>query len=352
MTKSMTPDLIRDVLDRAVREGRVPGILTEVRRDEQHRFTTSGVADTASGRPRLPHHRFRIGSTTKTFVATVLLRLVGEGLLGLEDRVQRWLPNVVRGNGNDGAAITVRHLLNHTSGLFDYTDDLEVLNSYRTHTPALLVEIALAHPPVFAAGTGWRYSNTNYILAGMLIEAVTGGSLHDALHRHLIGPLGLTSTSLPHGGDPTIEGAHSRHYTTLFDPSPDAAIHDATELDVSMFGAAGAMISTTGDLHRFFAALLGGQLLHPREQTEMMRTVPTQEWIEHTGYGLGICSVTLPTGVTVWGMGGALFGSWSYAYGTRDGRHFLVANVNGDWAHGGWQDPIGIFTDLLRAEFE
>ncbi|WP_083896150.1 serine hydrolase domain-containing protein [Nocardia jiangxiensis] len=200
--------------------------------------------------------------------------------------------------------------------------------------------------------TDWGYSDTNYILTGMLIEAATGASLHDELRRHIIEPPALTSTSPPHGSAPTIEGPHSRHYTTLFDPSPDAVIHDATELDFSMFGAAGGMPSTAGDLHRFFAALLGGRLLRPVEQAEMFRTVPTRNWIAHTGYGLGISSVTLPSGISLWGMGGALFGSWTYTYGTRDGCHTLVANVNVDWTHGDWTDPIGVFTDLLRAEFE
>ncbi|WP_067525875.1 serine hydrolase domain-containing protein [Nocardia uniformis] len=352
MTKTTAPTAIQDVLDRAVSEGGVPGIIAEVRDEGRQWFGTAGVADTATEQPRLPQHRFRIGSITKTFVATVLLKLVGEGLLGLDDTVHQWLPNMVRGNGNDGDAITVRQLLNHTSGLFNYTDDREALNHYETHSPSVLVNIAVAHPPTFAPGTNWGYSNTNYILAGLVVEAVAGASLHDELRRHLIEPLGLTVTSLPHGSDPAIEGPHSRHYTKLFDSSTDAVIHDATELDVSMFGAAGGMISTLGDLHRFFAALLGGQLLHPAEQAEMLRTVPTENWIANTGYGLGISSVTLPSGVALWGMGGALFGSWTYAYGTGDGHHVLVANVNGEWAHGVWCDPIGVLTDLLRAEFD
>ncbi|MEV6429175.1 serine hydrolase domain-containing protein [Nocardia sp. NPDC051463] len=352
MTKTTVPNVIHDVLDRAVTEGGVPGIVVEVRDGERQWFATAGFADTATERPRLPQHRFRIGSITKTFVATVLLRLAGEGLLSLDDAVHRRLPNALRGNGNDGDMITVRQLLNHTSGLFNYTDDREALNRCETHSPTVLVDIAVAHPPTFAAGTDWGYSNTNYILAGMLIEAATGGSLGDELRRHIIEPLDLTATSLPRGSDTAIEGPHSRHYTKLFDSSPGAAIHDATELDVSMFGAAGGMISTLGDLHRFFAALLGGQLLRPAEQAEMFRAGPTKNWITHTGYGLGVSSVTLPSGVTLWGMGGALFGSWTYTYGTRDGRHILVANVNGDWAHGDWHDPIGVFTDLLQAEFD
>jgi D-alanyl-D-alanine carboxypeptidase len=119
----------------------------------------------------------------------------------------------------------------------------------------------------------------------------------------------------------------------------------------SPFWAAGSMISTAEDLHLFFSALLGGRLLPPSLQREMLTMVSTRDWIPHTSYGLGVSSVTLPCGVTVWGMGGAMFGSWSYTYGTRDGTHLLVTNVNSDWATGPWNDPIGVFTDVLQAEF-
>ncbi|MER6256151.1 serine hydrolase [Streptomyces sp. NPDC001584] len=116
-----------------------------------------------------------------------------------------------------------------------------------------------------------------------------------------------------------------------------------------MFWAAGGMISTAGDLNRFFGALLGGRILPPDRQRDMFTTVPTRDWISDAAYGLGVSSVRLPCGETVWGMGGALFGSWSYAYGARDGRQMVTTNVNGDWSDGGWDDPIGIFTDLLEA---
>jgi D-alanyl-D-alanine carboxypeptidase len=118
-----------------------------------------------------------------------------------------------------------------------------------------------------------------------------------------------------------------------------------------MFWAAGGMISTAGDLNRFFGALLGGRILPLDQQRDMFTTVPTRNWISNAAYGLGVSSVRLPCGETVWGMGGALFGSWSYAYGARDGEQMVTTNVNGDWSNGGWDDPIGIFTDLLEAKF-
>jgi D-alanyl-D-alanine carboxypeptidase len=342
---------VQRVLDRAVAEGGLPGILAEVRDGDGRWFGTAGAADTETGRERLPQDRFRIGSTTKTFVATVMLQLAAEHTLSIDDTVEQWLPGVVDGNGHDGGEITIRQLLNHTSGIFNYLQDREAVNRYESHAPELLVQIAMSHPSAFEPGADWGYCNTNYILAGMIIERVTGGALADEVSQRITRPLGLVGTYLPRGSDPAIQGPHSTHYTKLMDPDPDAKVYDVTELDSSMFGAAGGMISTAGDLHQYFSALLGGQLLPPTQQQEMFTTVPAKDWIPHARYGLGVSSVKLPGGVTVWGMGGALFGSWSYTYGTRDGKHMLVTNVNGDWANGGWDDPIGIFTDVLQAEF-
>ncbi|MFD3423026.1 serine hydrolase domain-containing protein [Streptomyces decoyicus] len=344
-------DAAQRVLDQAVREGGVPGILAQVHDGGGHWFGTAGVADTRTRRARGHEDRFRIGSITKTFTATVILQLVTEGQLALEDTVERWLPGVLTGNGHDGNTITVRQLLNHTSGVFSHTSDQSALSKQESYTPEELVEIAMSHPADFPAGTGWAYSNTNYILAGMIVERVTGRMLVDEVTDRLARPLGLTGTSLPLGADPMLCGPHSSHYTKLFSPDPDATVYNVTELETSPYWAAGGMISTVADLNRFFAALLGGRLLRPEQQREMFTMVPTESWLPGATYGLGVSRLTLPSGTAVWGMGGALFGSWSYVYGTRDGTHMLAVNINADWASGRWEDPIGIFTDLLEAEF-
>lgn len=185
----------------------------------------------------------------------------------------------------------------------------------------------------------------------MITERAGGRALADEIAERITRPLGPTGTYLPHTSDLTIRQSHSRHYTKLFLTGSTAPVHDATELDPSVFWAAGSMISTAEDLNRFFGALLGGRMLPPEQQRDMFTTLPTSGWIPHSTYGLGVSSVTLPCGETLWGMGGALLGSWSYAYGTRDGAHLLTVNVNGDWVDGGWEDPIGIFTDLLQANF-
>ncbi|MFJ3928195.1 serine hydrolase domain-containing protein [Streptomyces sp. NPDC090022] len=337
------------VLDRAVADGGVPGIVAELR-DGRDRWTgTAGVADTTTGRERHPRDRFRIGSTTKTFTATVLLQLVAEHRLTLDDPVRTWIPEAP-------ADVTVRQLLGHTSGIPDYVTDPVIVSRsvglpflehrFDSYRPQDLVAIALSRPPVFAPGTRWAYSNTNYVLAGMIVERVTGGPLADAIAQRITRPLGLTATYLPRGDDPRIHGPHGRHYSKLMLTAPDAGVHDVTELNPSWGWAAGGIVSTTGDLDRFFGALLGGRLLPPAQQEEMFTMLPTENWIPGTTYGLGVSSVRLACGETVWGMGGAVNGSWTFTYGTRDGRRVLSVNVNGDW-----NDPIATFTDLLGTEF-
>ncbi|MDP9869514.1 MULTISPECIES: serine hydrolase domain-containing protein [Streptosporangium] len=159
------------------------------------------MADTRTGRKRKPQHRFRIGSTTKTFVATVALQLVAEGTVSLDDTVEKWLPGVVGGNGNDGREITIRRLLDNTSGIFDYLQDQAAVNRYDYPTPRQLVQIAMSRPPAFEPGTSWGYSQTNYVLAGMVIERATGRTLAGEISRRITRPLGLTGTYLPRGDD-------------------------------------------------------------------------------------------------------------------------------------------------------
>ncbi|MFB6891900.1 serine hydrolase domain-containing protein [Kitasatospora sp. NPDC056327] len=308
----------------------LPGAIAGAREDGAGWTTAVGVADTATGRPRSPRERFRIGSVTKTFTATVVLQLRAEGRLGLDDPVERWLPGVVRGNGNLGAAITVRQLLGHTSGLFSFDEDPEMIrllagpdflaHRYDTYRPEDLVRTALAHPPLFPAGTSRSYSNTNYLLAGMIIAEVTGRPYGEEIERRILRPLGLTSTSLP-GTAAGLPHPHALGYSKLFGGSP--APLETTRLNPSWAGAAGEMISTTADLTRFHSALMRGQLLPRAELDEMLPAAG--------GPGLGIGSVTLGCGITVWGHTGGIHGSTTVSLTTRDGRHAFALNVNADW---------------------
>ncbi|NUV46557.1 serine hydrolase domain-containing protein, partial [Streptomyces sp. CAI-78] len=169
-----------------VKKGTLPGASAEVRYRDARWTAQVGHADTATGRERAPDDHFRGASITKTFIATVLLQLEAEGKLSLDDSVEEWLPGLVRGEGYDAEAITVRQLLNHTSGVANYTDDPEFIHRaagpgfaehrYDTHPPEELVALALTYPPYPEPESAPMYSNTNYVLAGMVIEAVTGRS--------------------------------------------------------------------------------------------------------------------------------------------------------------------------------
>ncbi|MFD8813821.1 serine hydrolase domain-containing protein, partial [Streptomyces sp. NPDC059627] len=315
----------RKAIEAAVESG-VPGATATVRDTRGTWSATAGVGDTRTGAPRSPSDRYRAGSITKTFVATVLLQLEAEGRLSLDDTVDKWLPGVVSGHGNDGRRITVRQLLNHTSGIFNYTADDDFGRTYFTKdgffehrydtlTPAGLVAIAMKHPPAFAPGTSWAYSNTNYVLAGMVIKAVTGHSYAKEITDRVIRPLHLTGTSLP-GTRTTLPRPSSRAYSKLTDPT--GPTYDVTALNPSMASSAGELISTSADLTRFYEALLRGRLLPPHQLKEMKTTTP-MPGDPNGAYGLGLMDVTLPCGVHVWGHDGGIHGSSSVAATTPEG---------------------------------
>ncbi|MEV6838315.1 serine hydrolase domain-containing protein [Streptomyces sp. NPDC051133] len=328
----------RKALEAAVAAG-VPGATATVRDVHGTWSTTVGVGDLRTGAPRSAADRYRVGSITKTFVSTVLLQLEAEGRLSLDDSVEKWLPGVVHGHGHDGRRITVRQLLDHTSGIYDYTEDEGFGRDYFTKegfdrhryvtlTPGRLVAIAMRHEPDFAPGASWRYSNTNFVVAGMVIQKVTGHSYAQEITRRIIGPLHLRATSLP-GTRVTVPRPSSRAYSKFTDPK--GPTYDVTELNPSLASSAGEMISNSADLDHFYSALLAGKLLPPHQLKEMKTTVEIKDLPVTGGYGLGLMETTLSCGVHVWGHDGGIHGSTSMAITTQDGRHSLALNFNGDW---------------------
>ncbi|MCK8676812.1 serine hydrolase domain-containing protein [Streptomyces lichenis] len=319
-----------------VEEGGAPGILVQVRDRRGTWNGSAGVADRTTGRERLPQDRFRAGSLTKTFVSTVVLQLEAEGRLDLDDRVERWLPGTVRGSGHDGRKITLRQLLNHTSGVHSYTEDPGfqekyfgpgfLRHRYDTWTPKQLVSLAMAHTPAFAPGTSWGYSNTNYVLLGMVIEKATGRPYAQEVERRVLKPLKLKATSFP-GTRTRLPQPSGRAYAHI---PGDATLHDVTELNPSGAGAAGEVVTNTSDLQRFLRTLLRGGLLPRAQMEELTTTVPMTGAPEGYRYGLGIYAQKLSCGKEVWGHSGGIHGSGSDMVSTRDGRHSLTLNVNGD----------------------
>ncbi|MFD1934511.1 serine hydrolase domain-containing protein [Nonomuraea mangrovi] len=321
---------LQRVLDQAVTDDGVPGILAELRDGHAKPwFGMAGLADLKTGRKRRADEHFRIGSFTKAFTGTVVLQLVAAGKLTLDDTVAKWLPGMVEEHfGADGTKMTVRQLLNHTSGLPDAVPGQT--------TP---------HPE--EPGKRFIYSKVNYTLAGMIVERATGSTLAEEIDRRIARPLHLTGTYLP-GTDNTMRTPHARHYSKFDGAGRPTEIHDVTNADLSWAGAAGGMVSTTTDLNRFLRVLLRGRLLSPALQKEMFTTVSTEGagWVPNTRYGLGIYSQKLSCGVTLWGGGGYIQGSVTYAMGDRQGAHTLVSNMNGDW-----NDFLKTFTKLSEARF-
>jgi D-alanyl-D-alanine carboxypeptidase len=301
---------------------------------------TSGTAQVGTERP-VPHDaRFRIGSETKAFLATVVLQLVAEHRLGLDDSVQSVLPGVVPRGGE----ITIRELLDHTSGLHEVLATLPSPRSadflkirYRTWTTAELVARATAYPLDFDPGDAAAYSNTNYLVLGLIVEGVTGRSYAHEIERRIIHPLHLTHTSVP-GTDPDIRGPHAHGYLSIEQDGTPTLV-DITRVNPSIMNAAGEMISTTHDLNRFFDALLAGRLL-PRYLLDQMET-PALD----SPYGLGILVERLPCRVTVLGKDGDAPGYSGLTFEAPAEHRRLTVSVT--WGAG---DPDEAVDDLVEGQ--
>ncbi|WP_380279380.1 serine hydrolase domain-containing protein [Kitasatospora purpeofusca] len=313
-----------------IADGSSTAAFAEVRQNGRRIWRgAAGTSDLTTGQPVRPDGRFRIGSVTKTFVSTVALQLVAEGKLRLDEPVERYLPGVVP----NGGAISVRQLLNHTSGLYDYLEDPRFfyrdeasLREYvygpsrrQDYRPEQLVAIGVAHAPYFAPGQGWKYSNTNYVLAGMLIGKLTGNSWQREVERRIVKPLHLDDTVFPRS-ETGVRGPHAHAYAKLQEGPADI-----TRLNMTVADAAGNGISTPADLNRFHAALFGGKLLRPAEQAELTRTVPTGSG--HSSYGLGVAQADFGCG-PLWGHDGGLPGWGTLLFGTADGKRQVALSYN------------------------
>ncbi|MCK8675949.1 serine hydrolase domain-containing protein [Streptomyces lichenis] len=313
-------------LDALVREDKFPAAFAWVREGGRTSSLVSGSARLHEQVP-VPHDGYvRAGSNTKTFTAVVVLQLVAEGKVSMDEPIETYLPAVVRGKGIDGRKITVRQLLQHTSGLPNYTEHIGLENfteiQHRFFHPRDLLDAALAHPAEFAPGAKWKYSNTNYLLAGMLIEKVTERPVQEQITERVIRKAGLRHTSWPQPGDQSVPRPHARGYA-LSSPKNGKVI-DATRLDPSWGGAAGQMISTPSDLAKFARLLLDGKLLAPEQLAEMRKTVDAP-LMPGWRYGLGIFSIPLSCGGVYWGHGGDIDGYETRGGATDDGRSVGLA---------------------------
>lgn len=353
-----------DATLRAIHDAGMYGVYSSAREGTERWTGASGIADVDTGRPVTPGMRQRVGSISKTFTSVAVLQQVERGRIRLDAPVREYLPGLLP--GELGEQVTVRMLLNHTSGIGDYvagafpslkqgsTASLDE-ERFRSIAPEELVRLGLAEPATGAPGAQpGSYSNTNYVIAGLILEKVTGQDAATYITRNVIHRAGLRHTSYPR--TPYIKGPHARMYESwygLIDPP-----RDYSDYDMSWASTAGSIVSTTDDLNRFYRALLTGRLIGDTALDEMLRTVPVQVGAAVTAYGLGIYTLDIPGCGSFWGHDGAVFGAGTIALSTRDGSRQIALGWNlmkyerVNEAGDGWEpSPINdaINTHVVRA---
>ncbi|MVU82015.1 serine hydrolase [Nocardia sp. ET3-3] len=299
--------------------------------DGRESVAVAGSADSSTGSPVDPDGYFRMASTSKTLVATVVLQLAAEGKLGLADTAERWLPGVVRGNGNDGSRISIRQLLQHTAGIHDdlpgYTTAEEYYRQrFDIYDSEQLVARAMTHEPDFAPGTGWAYANTDYVLLGMIVRQVTGRPVHQEIEERILKPIGLEQTRWG-GTSPGLPEPHARAYQ-FFGPDSQVDVTEQVPVDPEVL----SWVTTTHDENVFFRALLSGRLLPAPQLTEMKNTVPVAGGLETFWpggrYGLGLAERPLSCGGSYWGHEGGDGGYITLNGVTGDGRRSVVVSMS------------------------
>ncbi|MEV0094247.1 serine hydrolase domain-containing protein [Streptomyces sp. NPDC050738] len=301
---------------------------------------SAGVHDLASGRAADPDGRGRVGSVTKVFTAAVVLQLASEHRLSLDRPVRGYLPDLIPAAYEH---VTVRQLLNHTSGLPSSdgagdTPEEWYQHRFDVYTPQQLVASATAKQPLFAPGTQQKYDNIGYTVAGLLIERITHDTYENQVTRRIINPLGLHGTSLP-DGDTHIHGPHNRGYQAYERPDGTSELRDVTAWGQTSAWAAGDLISTTADLERFTQALFRGRVVRGPLLEEMFTLPKLRSGTSE--YSAGLSALTLG-GRQVWGKTGGRYGYNAAIAATRDLSTTLVYSVNSTDAKGDGMNPTAM----------
>jgi D-alanyl-D-alanine carboxypeptidase len=336
--ETQAPTDVRESVQ-ALISGSIPGAILFVRQGDRSYTVTAGYADKVEKVPMRASDVFPIGSTTKSYTAVLVMRLVAQGKLRLDDTVSRYLPGLLP----DGKRITVRELLSHTSGLYDFANDPRFMAPYLrgefgfAWTPKQMVGFAATKPLLFAPGTRFSYSNTNYVVLALLAERVGGEPYENQLEHDIFGPLELSHTSLPAGNE-TLPDVHGYVGLGAAGKTADSAPVDSAALTPSFAWSAGGIRATAEDEADFFRGLFSGGLL-PKAQVAAMEDTSA------TGgaYGLGL----MPTGGyegewrsytetinttcgRAWGHGGAFPGYYQLPISSPDGSRQAVLLVNAD----------------------
>ena len=319
-----SPASLRHDLDALVAAG-APGVILFLRDGDHTTWLAAGLGDLARKTPMRAENHFKIASLTKTFTATVLLQLVSEGKLSLDDSVQQRLPDVVP----NGSKITIRQVLNHTSGLYDFELDPRYLKPYLAGdfahywSPRQLVVFGVSHKPLFAPGRGYSYSNTNYVVAQLIIERVTGRTIGAEFERRIFAPLHLRQTSYP--TKPGLPSPYAHGYMLLGQPP----LTDVTGLSPSLAPGSGGIVSTTDDLATFYRALLSGRLLEPAQMRQMKSIVSERTGKPTAGPGMGLGIGRTPR-CGGWGHSAELPGYDVSTAFSENGRRQMILMISQD----------------------
>lgn len=321
--RSSRQDPVRVALSETMDLDHWPAGLVSVQNEHGRvRSIAAGVVKLGSNKKVRADSQVRIGSNTKTFTAAIVMQLESEGKVTLDEPVETYLPGVIRHPEVTGEDITVRQLLQHTSGLPDMSDDVgaNLLEwQHRYISPRASLDLALKDPVTNAPGERFQYSNANYIVAGLIVEAVSGRPIAEEIEQRILMPLELDDTYFPDQGEQVIRGKHPHSYIPLADGPVDY-----TDFDPSWGYSAGAMVSTSADLTAFYSALAEGDVVPAAQLQEMRKTIPADGLWEGAAYGLGLISFELSCGITAWGHGGDVPGTASRVAATDDGRAAAV----------------------------
>jgi len=318
----------------------VPGVALVIQAGDQTIRIARGVEDLATGAPMTPDHHFREGSVAKSILSSIVLQLVDEGRLRLSDTVESLLPGMVAGNSQ----ATIEQLMRLQSGIYDHVNDPRYLEPYLggnfeyVYTPLQLLALSNDHPPVFAPGERFMYTNTNYTIIGLIIEKLTGMPLAQVAAQRITRPLGMTQTTMPLDSDMPSPYAHG-YLVGMGEPM------DVTRISASSTFGHGNIVSTASDLNTFYAALVAGKVVNPARLEAMFTPDPTID----THYGMGVWVWDdFPCGAWV-GHDGSTAGYDIYSYSRRDGRRQLTVQINsltgddkagGEAAQAAWKNLI------------
>jgi CubicO group peptidase (beta-lactamase class C family)/peptidoglycan/LPS O-acetylase OafA/YrhL len=283
--------VLQRILDQTVADGYIPGAVLSVSVPGMPPWSgASGIANRKTGQPIEPATRVRIASISKVFTAALILQLVEDGLIELDAPVATWFPDLLP----NADKVTVRHLLSHTSGLYDYLEDRNFVNrAYRqpdrAWAPREMVDYAAGFPAAFRPGAkgAWDYSSTNYVILGMIAEQVTGNSLGQEMRRRIFEPLELKQTFF--APEEPVQGEQAHGYSNAI---------DQTNAPMSIVFATASIVSTTDDVRRFIEALFDGRVLAP-ETLDLMKSFvggKGQYNMPNLEYGLGVMRNRLPVG--------------------------------------------------------